>query len=373
MVLVVGFLYLNTTFIQRGRLETTWAVLRKYGYGDDLLLREDFLWPAFEVPPECSVELSSKGYQFFTELFQIFDQDKDGALKDTELDELFSTTPSNPWLDSNFPESAITNDHGSITLQGFLAQWSMTTLLDHKTTLAYLAYLGFEGDTTTALKVTRPRKSDRRRGKVLRNVFLCYVFGATGSGKTSLLGGLVNKNFSETYVPTLKPSSVVNSVEIGGAEKYLVMQEFGPGFDREVFQNRKLMEACDMLCFVYDSADANSFTYVANLRKLRYEGEQLPCVFVATKSDADYVPQRYEVQPDAYCRNLGLAVPLSVSMKEQVTADLYSLLVGVALDPAVAIPGYKREAERYARIKNYVAIGTVSATVVGIALFLQYR
>ena len=60
---------------------------------------------------------------------------------------------------------------------------SMTTLLDYRTTLAYLAYLGYNGDTTTALKVTKPRKADRKKGKVQRNVFLCYVFGATGSGK----------------------------------------------------------------------------------------------------------------------------------------------------------------------------------------------
>lgn len=40
-----GFLYLHTVFIQRGRQETTWAVLRKFGYGEDLKLREDFLYP----------------------------------------------------------------------------------------------------------------------------------------------------------------------------------------------------------------------------------------------------------------------------------------------------------------------------------------
>lgn len=59
----------------------------------------------------------------------------------------------------------------------------MTTMLDYQLTLRYLAYLGFEGDTTTAIKVTRPRKIDRRKGKVQRNVFLCYVFGAPRSGK----------------------------------------------------------------------------------------------------------------------------------------------------------------------------------------------
>jgi hypothetical protein len=40
---LAGFLYLHKLFIQRGRLETTWTVLRKFGYGDDLVLREDFI------------------------------------------------------------------------------------------------------------------------------------------------------------------------------------------------------------------------------------------------------------------------------------------------------------------------------------------
>jgi mitochondrial Rho GTPase 1 len=40
-----GFLYLHTIFIQRGRLETTWTVLRKFGYGEDLRLTEAFLYP----------------------------------------------------------------------------------------------------------------------------------------------------------------------------------------------------------------------------------------------------------------------------------------------------------------------------------------
>lgn len=189
----MGFLYLHTLFIQKGRLETTWTVLRKFGYGDDLSLKEEFLMPSLAVPPNCSVELSPDGYAFFTELFQSYDADKDGALnakglltpKTPELEELFSTAPSNPWVNTSFPESTITNESGSVTLQGFLAQWALTTLIDYKTTLAYLAYLGYEGgnsDQTSALKVTRARRSEKR-DKVSRSVFLCYVFGAVGSGK----------------------------------------------------------------------------------------------------------------------------------------------------------------------------------------------
>ncbi|RUP48324.1 EF hand associated-domain-containing protein [Jimgerdemannia flammicorona] len=109
--------------------------------------------------------------------------DKDGALKDSELEALFSTSPGNPWRNTEFPQTTITSEAGAVSLQGWLAQWSMTTLLEHKTTLKYLAYLGFEGDTRIALKLTRARRLERKKGKVQRNVFLCYVFGAAGSGK----------------------------------------------------------------------------------------------------------------------------------------------------------------------------------------------
>lgn len=40
-----GFLYLHTMFIQKGRLETTWTVLRQFGYAEDLKLKEGFLEP----------------------------------------------------------------------------------------------------------------------------------------------------------------------------------------------------------------------------------------------------------------------------------------------------------------------------------------
>lgn len=101
---------------------------------------------------------------------------------------------------------------------------SMTTLLDHKTTLAYLAYLGYPREPrTSALQVTRARKVDRRKGKVTRNVFLCYVCGAAGSGKTSLLRAFVGKQFTAAYEPTNKMISVVNAVDIDGSEKYLVV------------------------------------------------------------------------------------------------------------------------------------------------------
>lgn len=46
-VFCVGFLFLNTLFIQRGRHETTWTILRKFGYDDTLELTDDYLYPPY--------------------------------------------------------------------------------------------------------------------------------------------------------------------------------------------------------------------------------------------------------------------------------------------------------------------------------------
>ena len=64
-----GFLYLHTRFIQKGRLETTWTALRKFGYGEDLQLKEDYLGPKFDVPHDCSVELTPAGSVNFNSVF----------------------------------------------------------------------------------------------------------------------------------------------------------------------------------------------------------------------------------------------------------------------------------------------------------------
>jgi Ras family protein T1 len=41
----LGFLYLHTIFVQQGRMETTWTVLRKFGYGEGLELGDEVLSP----------------------------------------------------------------------------------------------------------------------------------------------------------------------------------------------------------------------------------------------------------------------------------------------------------------------------------------
>ncbi len=50
---LTGFLFLHALFIERGRLETTWTVLRKFGYDDEIKLRDDLLLnPTFKRTPD---------------------------------------------------------------------------------------------------------------------------------------------------------------------------------------------------------------------------------------------------------------------------------------------------------------------------------
>ncbi|KAJ1718718.1 ERMES complex Ca(2+)-binding regulatory GTPase gem1, partial [Coemansia biformis] len=268
-----------------------------------------------DVPNDCCVELSPSGYAFLTEIFKRYDADGDSALIPEELDNIFSLSPGVPWKHSKFPESTVTNAAGYVTLEGWLAQWSMSTLLDHKLTLAYLAYFGFPGDTRDGICIVGRNGGSgssglkkRKKGKQQRNVFLCYVVGAAGSGKSSLIRAFAKKPFAEEYTPTTRSTTTVNSVDVKGAEKYLVMQEFGP-YDTSVLQSRRQLEYCDLLVMVYDSSDPTSFAYLTKLRS-NYSLDNLPVIFVATKSDLDFVEQRCDTLPDIYCRELKLNSPL---------------------------------------------------------------
>jgi Ras family protein T1 len=359
-----GFLMLNKMFAVKGRHDTVWIILRKFHYTDSLSLKDTFLHPKFDVPQHSSAELSPAGYRFFVDLFILFDKDNDGGLNDSELTALFAPTPGLPpsWIDSAFPSCTVRNEAGYITLQGWLAQWSMTTFEEPKTTLEYLAYLGFEspdrGGTTTALKLTKARKRRNRPGRVERNVVLCYVLGASGSGKSTLLSSFLQRPFSSTYHPTIKPRSAVNSVELkGGKQVYLILEELGE-LEPAILENQAKLDACDLLCYTYDSSDPDSFAYIVELRKKYPHLDGLPAVYAALKADQDKAMQRCEEQPDEYTGALNMAAPLHVSATWSSISELFVHLAECATYPSTAFP--KQDEEPYDMFNIYLALGAVA-------------
>ncbi|KAF9771199.1 ERMES complex Ca(2+)-binding regulatory GTPase gem1 [Fusarium sp. DS 682] len=371
-----GFLQLNKLYAEKGRHETIWIILRKYHYTDSLSLEDKFIRPKFDVPEYSSAELSPAGYRFFVDLFLLFDKDNDGGLNDQELEALFAPAPGLPgsWTDSSFPSSTVRNEAGHITLQGWLAQWSMTTFIEPKTTIEYLAYLGFEPPNprdpiTAALKITKPRKRRRRPGRVERNVVLCYVLGASGAGKSALLDSFLNRPFDGLYHPTIKPRRAVNSVELpGGKQVYLILEELGE-LEPAILDNPAKLDACDLICYAYDSSDPDSFSHIVDLRKKYAHLDELPSIYTALKADKDKTNQRCELQPDQYTSSLNMSLPLHVSVTWGSISELFVAFADAATNPSIAFPRSNEEGPD--RTSLYIALGATACA--GVAALTIWR
>ncbi|ONM10703.1 Mitochondrial Rho GTPase 1 [Zea mays] len=210
---LTGFLFLHALFIEKGRLETTWTVLRKFGYDNDIKLRDDLIAMPIKRAPDQTLEMTSEVVDFLRGIFNMFDIDNDGALLPTELEDLFSTAPENPWISDPYKDCAEKNVLGGLSLEGFLSKWALMTLLDPTNSYANLAYVGYPGEFSSAFTVTRRRRVDRKKQHTQRNIFQCYVFGARGSGKTSLLQSFIGRQPSDT-LPSNSERFATNSVEM---------------------------------------------------------------------------------------------------------------------------------------------------------------
>lgn len=372
-----GFLVLNKIYAEKGRHETTWGILRAFQYTDSLSIQNKVLYPKLNVPDTSSIELSPKGYRFLVDLFLRVDKDNDGGLNNKELHFLFKCTPGLPklWSSTNFPFSTVVNSRGCITLQGWLAQWSMTTFLDYRITTAYLVYFGFQEDARLALQITKPRKMRRRAGRLYRSpvtdrkVFNCFMIGNAKSGKSMVLESFLGRSFTDVYSPTLKPQIAVNSLELkGGEQYYLILQEFGQQ-EMSVLENKDKLKECDVLCLTYDSSDPESFSYLVELfDKFEYL-KNYPVLFVALKADLDKVQQRCHLQPDEFAEQLYVNHPLHVSSTWLSSLnELFMKITEASLLPGKHTPGFPPEV--VAQESNYKQTAMVVGSAVGfLAIF----
>lgn len=376
-----GFLALNKIYIEKGRHETIWGILRTFKYTNFLSLDDAYLHPKVSVPNSASVELSPKGYRFLVSLFVKFDRNKDGGLDDNELEAMFKTTPGLPklWLSLNFPYSTVINNRGFITLQGWLAQWAMTTYLDHRVVTEYLVYFGFEEDTRVALQITKSRRHRRRQGKLYRSsvsdrkVFNCFVFGKRFSGKTTLLEMFLGRQFSNNYEPTIKPQIAVNSLELkGGKQYYLILQEFGET-DIELILNKEKLKICDVLCLTYDSSDPDSFSYILELFSKYEDIKCLPIIIVGLKADLDKQQQRCDTQPDDFCEKMFLNHPLHISSKWLSSLnELFIKIAEAALVPENNTPELPEKVQKAITDIDYRQTAVILGSSMGFITLLSY-
>ncbi|XP_057700193.1 mitochondrial Rho GTPase 1-A-like isoform X1 [Corythoichthys intestinalis] len=332
-----GFLFLHTLFIQRGRHETTWTVLRRFGYDDDLELNQDYLFPPLKVPPDCTTELNHTAYLFLQSVFDKHDKDRDCALSPEELRDLFDVFPYMPW-GPDVNNTVCTNEQGWITYQGYLSQWTLTTYLDVQRCLEYLGYLGYsiiaeQESQAAGMTVTRDKKIDLQKKQTQRSVFRCNVFGDVGSGKSGFLQAFLGRNLMQQQMIKEEHKSyyAISTTFVYGQEKYLLLHEVFP--DMDYLSDADL--ACDIICLVYDVSNPYSFDYCAKVFKQYLMDCKIPCMMIAAKSDLPETKQFYGCSPLEFCRRHKMPPPQSFTCNTAGTPnrDIYTKLSTIAMYP----------------------------------------
>lgn len=56
-----------------------------------------------------------------------------------------------------------------------------------------LIYIGYSGDPSSAIRITRRRRIDRKKKQSDRSVFQCFVFGPKEAGKSALLNSFIGR------------------------------------------------------------------------------------------------------------------------------------------------------------------------------------
>ncbi|CAF0742749.1 unnamed protein product [Brachionus calyciflorus] len=330
-----GFLYLQMLFFKKGRHETSWTVLKKFGYDKNLSLSREFSTLNLKVPESCSVELSQKCFEFLQFLFKKYDKDKDGCLNKEELNELFSVCPIMPW-GKDVHNTIETDSKGNITYCGFLSQWILTTYFDLKTSFELLAYLGYNNyydeNQNSAFVVSRPKDIDITKKQTFRNVFLCYVYGRKKCGKTAFLQGLLGRDLQ--YQATINPDDITrwscNLVQFQNIEKYLILKEINAS-------DLDMHEAYppDVVILMYDVTDPNSFSFIADIFLSIYKDRPIPCILVGTKSDQTEIVQKYPLTVEKFAEFYRLPPPqyFSASTNLLHSCDIFQKIVAVAFYP----------------------------------------
>lgn len=298
-------------------------------------ISKEYLHPPLKIPPGSSTELSHRGQQFLTLLFEKCDFDHDGSLSPDEFKNLFSACPTPPFS-TDIKRTVPTNSYGWPTLQGWLCRWTLMTFTDVNKTLEYLAYLGFnihENESqTTAIHVTREKRLDLAKRQSSRSVYICHVIGAKGCGKTSLCRGLIFDDMKNITQKDLKGSNqyCINTVQVYGQEKYLILRDINV---RQVLDPLQPSEVhCDVACLVYDVNNPKSFEYVAKVYIKYYAESKIPVLIVGNKADMPRIRQEYLLQPEEFTQKYKLLTPELFSIKNN-NKDIYTKFATMAAFP----------------------------------------
>ncbi|CAN8064900.1 unnamed protein product [Agarophyton chilense] len=350
-----GFIFLHTLFVQKGRLETTWIVLRKFGYDDYMRLQLD----ESEIPPcndDQTIELSAEGKSFLGNLFAAADSDADGMLSPNELRKLFAACPDGPFAvkkkvlgDRLTNKSDETGKEGYMTLEAFMARWTMFLVDSVADCLLSFKYLGYN-DEKSALKVTKGKRRDRYNRAVSKDVISVSVLGRDGSLKTDIVRGLVGMGGNGLDSGNAMSCADVSYMERDRNDvpteisKTVVLRQIPEESMSSYFASRRELESTDVMCIVFNGGDEDSLEKARLIWQAvdaKKPAIKMPFVLVACVTQ-EMIANGSEVldRADKMCVERDLPTATRVSVEEGEYGSLYADLLGVALHPEVICEDY---------------------------------
>ncbi|KAI3775862.1 hypothetical protein L1987_45618 [Smallanthus sonchifolius] len=220
------------------------------------------------------------------------------------------------------------------------------SVLDPVLSVKNLKYIGHAGDPSSAVRVTRERRVDRKKQNSDRNVFQCFVFGPKEARKTSFLHSFVRRLFSEVYTPTTEEKYTVNIVrQPGVTEKTLILREIPEDAVENLIIRKDALAACDIAVFVYDSL--NEFSWIRAKELLvqvashgESTGYEVPCIIVAAKGDLE--PNLTAKQDSTrVSQDMGIEAPIPISIESRKFNNVFRRIVRAAEQPHLNIPGLR--------------------------------
>lgn len=213
-----GFIFLNLLFIQRGRLETCWTILKHFGYDQSLQLCVDA--SLIRAGQDIAAQPSDKALSFLTALFDRFDKNGDGFLSAEEMQAFSRLLPLDSY-NAYFPVDNASGDGGDtdnlLHVQSFLAFWHAVALINPYQALLLLKHFGFSDEQAGIVFVSSKKKTQR-------TIFRCLMIGAADSGKASLLDSLLKrKYFGKSVAGVISGNKVVACGQYKGSAKYILV------------------------------------------------------------------------------------------------------------------------------------------------------
>lgn len=227
-----AFKCLQTIFIKKMKLQTTWLILEHYGYNEKLRINPSFYTLSDKDNDFKGVELTEVTIEYLNKLFEKY-ANSDGLLDHDGLEEIFLTTVDGwPW---EIEEIAKLQANGWIDLKTWLALWYKAFYDNNERAYELIIYLGF-----------------------------IESFENTVLPKRARVESLLKQNYQSVlnwYVIGLKwiDRSFVTDIEVNNKEKFLVITEFDErNIHNELLQNLKRMDNWDVIWMIFDGSEASA-------------------------------------------------------------------------------------------------------------------